>query len=106
MGVREMDRFLEQWQMDAKALQRRMILAPTPSITTTVQGGVSGDGRRAALRLAWERLARSLRSCVPSSQLSNSPGPNRSRGSISRTTRYTWGRVIWGIFFPPSLLQA
>ena len=30
MGVREMDRFLEQWQMDAKALRRRMILAPTP----------------------------------------------------------------------------
>ena len=29
MGVREMDRFLEQWQMDAKALRRRMILAPT-----------------------------------------------------------------------------
>ncbi len=30
MGVREMERFLEQWQMDAKALRRRMILAPTP----------------------------------------------------------------------------
>ena len=30
MGMREMDRFLEQWQMDAKALRRRMILAPTP----------------------------------------------------------------------------
>ena len=30
MGVREMDRFLEQWQMDAKALRQRMILAPTP----------------------------------------------------------------------------
>ena len=30
MGVREMDRFLEQWQMDAKALRRRTILAPTP----------------------------------------------------------------------------
>ena len=30
MSVREIDRFLEQWQMDAKALRRRMILAPTP----------------------------------------------------------------------------
>ena len=30
MGVRDMDRFLKQWQMDAKALRRRMILAPTP----------------------------------------------------------------------------
>ena len=30
IGVREIERFLEQWQMDAKALRRRMILAPTP----------------------------------------------------------------------------
>ena len=30
MGVREMDQFLEQWQIDAKVLRRRMILAPTP----------------------------------------------------------------------------
>ena len=30
MGVREIDWFLEQWQMDAKALRGRMILAPTP----------------------------------------------------------------------------
>ena len=30
MGVREMDRFLERWQMDARDLRRRMILSPTP----------------------------------------------------------------------------
>ena len=30
MGVREIDRFLEQWQIDARDLHRRMILAPTP----------------------------------------------------------------------------
>ncbi len=30
MGMREMGRFLEQWQMDARDLHRRMILAPTP----------------------------------------------------------------------------
>ena len=30
MGVREIGRFLEQWQMDARDLHRRMILAPTP----------------------------------------------------------------------------
>ena len=31
MGVREIERFLEQWRMDAKDLRRRMILAaPTP----------------------------------------------------------------------------
>ena len=30
MGVRGMERFLEQWEMDARDLHRRMILAPTP----------------------------------------------------------------------------
>ena len=30
MGVREIDRCLEQWQMEVKDLRRRMILAPTP----------------------------------------------------------------------------
>ena len=58
-----------------------------PSITTSVQGGMWGDARMAARRLAWERRARSLLSCVSCSHRSNSSGPNRSRGSISRTTR-------------------
>ena len=30
MGVRDIDRSLEQWQMGVKDLQRQMILAPTP----------------------------------------------------------------------------
>ena len=30
MGVREIDRSLEQWQMEVRDLRRRMILAPTP----------------------------------------------------------------------------
>ena len=30
MGVREMERFVEQWQMDARDLRRRMIRSPTP----------------------------------------------------------------------------
>ncbi len=30
MGVREIDRFLQQWHMDARDLHRRLILAPTP----------------------------------------------------------------------------
>ena len=64
------------------------ILYPlVPSMTTTVQGGMPGNARRAARRLAWERLARSLDSCVSASHRSSSAGPNRSRGSISRTTR-------------------
>ena len=70
----------------------------SPRITTTFQGGMFGDARRAARRLAWERLPRSLHSWFRSSHRSNSSGPNRSRGSISRTTRQTCGRVIRGIF--------
>ena len=31
MSVREIDRFLEQWEMNTRGLHRRMILAPTPS---------------------------------------------------------------------------
>ncbi len=30
MGVREIDQFLKQWQMDGRDLHRRLILAPTP----------------------------------------------------------------------------
>ena len=30
MGVREIDRFLEQWRMDARDLLRRLIMAPMP----------------------------------------------------------------------------
>ena len=30
MSVREVDRSLEQWEMNAKDVHRRMILAPTP----------------------------------------------------------------------------
>ena len=30
VSVRQIDRFLEQWQMDARDLHRRLILAPTP----------------------------------------------------------------------------
>ncbi len=56
------------------------------SITTTVQGGMAEVARRADRRLAWEWLARSLLHCVCSSHLSSSSGPNRSLGSIPRTT--------------------
>ena len=30
MGVREMERFLEQWEMGFKDVHTRLILAPTP----------------------------------------------------------------------------
>ena len=29
MGVRDMERFLQQWQMDSRDLRRRMMLSPT-----------------------------------------------------------------------------
>ena len=70
-----------------EALQEALLIAKASSITTSVQGGMWGDARMAARRLAWERRARSLLSCVSCSHRSNSSGPNRSRGSISRTTR-------------------
>ena len=30
MGVRDMDQFLERWEMDVPGVRRRMILAPVP----------------------------------------------------------------------------
>ena len=65
----------------------------------------AGARQAAARRFSCERLARSLRFWVSSSHSGSSRGPDRSRGSISRTTRYTCGRVIRGIFSPPFLLQ-
>ena len=58
-----------------------------PSITTTVKGRIVRDACKADRRLAWERLARSLLHCVRFSHRSSSAAPNRSRGSISHTTR-------------------
>ena len=31
LGMGEIDRFLEQWEMDAPGVHQRLILAPTPS---------------------------------------------------------------------------
>ena len=57
MGVREFERFLEQWQMEAKDLPRRMILAPTPrewerwsAILPLAQGWTSWATARALAR--------------------------------------------------------
>ena len=48
MGGREMDRLLEQWQMDTKDLRRRMILAPTPrgsgAVVRHLAAGTGLDG--------------------------------------------------------------
>ena len=44
MGVREIDWFLEQWEMNAKDLHRRMILAPTPRERTLARHLAAGPG--------------------------------------------------------------
>ena len=51
MGVREIDRFLGQWQMGTKDLRRRMILAPTSrererwyAILLLSRPGIDGSG--------------------------------------------------------------
>src|SRR5437016_9909765 len=53
----------------------------------------------------WDCLARSLRSWVARSHWSRSARVRVRWGSTSRSSRLTWGRVIWGIFFPPVLLE-
>ena len=57
MGVREMERVLEQWQMEDKDLRRRMILAPTPrererwyAILLLTQGWTSSAAEQALER--------------------------------------------------------
>lgn len=37
MGVRDMDRILQQWEMDARGLHRRLIMAPTPGTLRQAQ---------------------------------------------------------------------
>ena len=45
MGVREKERFLEQWRMDATDLRRRMILAPAPrGVGAVVRHPAAGSG--------------------------------------------------------------
>ena len=52
MGVREIDRSLEQWQMGVKDLRRRMVLAPTPRERERWYAMLLAQGLTAA---AWRR---------------------------------------------------
>ena len=54
MGVREMDRFLEQWEMGVKDVHRRLILAPTPRERALRQA--QGLARRLAAGPRLDRL--------------------------------------------------
>ena len=66
MGVREVERFLKQWQMEVKDLRRRMILAPTPrererwyAMLLLVQGwtaAATAEAQQAELRAAVREL--------------------------------------------------
>ena len=54
VSVRQIDRFLEQWQMDARDLHRRLILVPTPrererwhAIWLLAQGWTASDTAQA-----------------------------------------------------------
>ena len=53
MGVRDMERLLQQWQMDSRDLRRRMMLTPTPrererwySLWLLAQGWTASAPRR------------------------------------------------------------
>ena len=85
MGVREIDRFLQQWQMDARDLRRRTILEPTPPGAGEVvcpvapssrmdvlgHGGGSGEGPP----YHWPVGRRLRRGRAPRSRFSSSPAP-------------------------------
>ena len=45
MGVRDMDQFLERWEMDVPGVRRRMILAPVPRERERWYGPVASDPR-------------------------------------------------------------
>ena len=56
MGVRQIDRFLEQWQMDVRDLHRRLILATTPGSGNdgTPSGCWPKDGRLRVRYRPWD----------------------------------------------------
>ena len=94
MGVREIDRFLEQWQMDARDLHRRLILAPPP--------------RERALRQAQE-MARHLAAGPRMDGLGYGAGLGTGSAHHRKMGRHLWrGRACCLDFravrwFPPGL---
>ena len=97
MGVREIDRSLEQWQMGVKDLRRRMILAPTP---------------RERERERWYTillLAQGWTAAATAEALARDPhGPAHHRTlGVSLRRRRTCGPDIRADrWFPPALDQA
>ena len=54
MGVREIDQSLEQWEMNAKDVHLRMILAPTPRERERCLVAGPGLGRPRPQRRLWK----------------------------------------------------
>ncbi len=78
MGVREIDRFLEQWQIGVKDLRRRMILAPTPR-----------ERERWYAILCWPKVGRRRRRCSTESRESGKR--NLVKGGVHRVPgHYYW----------------
>ena len=85
--------FAPFWQTRQQCFGRPPVC---PSITTTVQGGMSGDGRRASRRFAWEGLARSLPASLRASRCSRAVpgrlGAGRARAVLKCGT---WADDRW-----------
>ena len=90
MGVREIDRSLEQWQMGVKDLRRRMVLAPTP--------------RERERWYAMLLLAQGLTAAATAEALERDPHTiGRWAPPSARAVRSFDFRADWG--FPPPLTK-
>ena len=92
MGVREIDRSLEQWQMGVKDLRRRVILAPTP--------------RERERWYAILLLAQGLTAAATAEALGAGPPHYRTLGIGLRRGRACGPDIRADRWFPPALDQA
>ena len=89
MGVREIDRSLEQWQMGEKDLRRRMILAPTPRE-----------------RERWYAILLLAQGWTAAATAEARPTHHRTIGVGLRRGRACGPDIRAGRWFPPALDQA
>ncbi len=79
MSVREIDRFLEQWEMDTRDLHRRMILAPTPRERHAVWLLAQGPSSTAELGRDPHTIAAAFGEGGPEAPDRSSPPPSARR---------------------------
>ena len=91
LGVRGMDRFLEQWEMNARDLHQRTILAATPrgrerwhAMWPLTQGWTAPATAEALERdphtiSQWARPSRTAASCAGTLPARNGTSPERNR---------------------------